>query len=55
MAKQKQDSHFEIEEEYPLQILYSSPPEAARLNDWIRDVEGQKDQESGQQNPANER
>ncbi len=44
MTKQKQDEHVEVEREYPLQILYSSPPEAATLNQWVQEVENKRSQ-----------
>ena len=30
---------IDAEQAFPLLILYSSPPEAASLSNWIRDVE----------------
>jgi len=41
MAKDKEEAGttVRVEQEYPSQILYSSPPEASTLNDWVRDVE----------------
>jgi len=38
MAKQKTEKQ-EHEQQFPSQILYSSPPEVESLNAWVREME----------------
>jgi hypothetical protein len=45
-AKSKSETEAEYEQQFPSVILYSSPPEAASLNAWLKEIE-QKRAENG--------
>jgi hypothetical protein len=45
MEKDKEES--EQKYEFPSQILYSSPPEASSLSDWVRNVENKRGRNGG--------
>ena len=46
MAKdQNQQKQMNAEQQFPSQILYSSPPEAASLNAWVKKIDGRQSKE----------
>jgi hypothetical protein len=42
------------EEEFPSQLLYSSPPEVSTLRAWVQDVEAKQTQRSVEVGPSND-
>jgi hypothetical protein len=46
MSNTKPEKNNEVDQDFPLQILYSSPPEAVSLDEWVRDIESKKNQSS---------
>ena len=42
MPKNTNDIRTETDREFPLHILYSSPPEVSSLNEWVHEIENQQ-------------
>lgn len=56
MAKVKiePDIQARVDQEFPSQLLYTSPPEAASLKAWLREIdEKHRDATSQSANPVN--
>jgi hypothetical protein len=52
-VKIEPDIQAQVDQEFPTQLLYTSPPEAASLKEWLREIESGHGDESSQTGNSN--